>query len=258
MKKQELIKTLKLLGWIALVSLILWSISAAAKRKSTTKTNSVIVEIKSLPEGNDLITIGDVLSILDKSFGYSLEGLPQGSVDIERVERVLEKDPFVLESDAFLDAENNIQIKITQRIPVLRILDKLGVHYYLDKTGKRLPLSKNYTARVLIATGNIPPFIPDFAERDQHLLKSTFELANKILADNFLWAMVEQIYVNNKNEFILIPKLGKQKIYLGKIDNMNDKLENLLLFYQKGIADTGWEKYKAIDLRYKGQVVGKK
>jgi len=258
LKKQELLKTLKLLGWIALVGIIVWSISAAAKQKSDSKTKAIIVDIASLPKGDNLITISDVLMILDKSFGPSLEGVPQSSIDIERVERVLEKDPFVLEADAFLDAENNIQISIAQRIPVLRILDKLGVHYYLDKMGKRLPLSKNYTARVLIATGNIPPFIPDFSEREQHLLKATFELAQKILANEFLWAMVEQIYVNNKNEFILIPKLGKQKIYLGNIDNINDKLENLNLFYQKGIANTGWEKYEAIDLRYKGQVVGKR
>lgn len=258
MKKPELARTLKFVGSLILILLIIGIIIAAAKRKTATKTKAVVVEIKSLPEGRDLITVGDVLAILDRSFGFSLEGMPHGAVNIERVERVLEKDPFVANADAFIDAANSVQIMITQRVPVMRIIDGLGVNYYLDTNGKKLPLSRNYTARVLTASGNIPPFVPDFLAQKEHLLFQTYDLAKQILADDFLWAMVEQIYLTKQKEFVIIPKLGKQKIYLGTYENMPDKLANLKLFYSKAIAEEGWQKYSAFDLRYDGQIVGKR
>jgi len=56
----------------------------------------------------------------------------------------------------------------------------------------------------------------------------------------------------------LAPKLGNQKIFLGKYNNIDIKLENLKIFYQKAIANEGWRKYKNFDLSYKGQVVAEK
>ena len=56
----------------------------------------------------------------------------------------------------------------------------------------------------------------------------------------------------------MAPKLGNQKIFLGKYDNIEIKLENLKIFYQKAIAQEGWRKYKNIDLRFKGQVIAEK
>lgn len=256
MKKQEIITTLKFLGWIALVLVVIGAIMAAIKKKSVAKTKFVNVTIERLPYGKNLITKGDVLSELNKSFGYSLEGLPHKDVDIERVERVLENYPFVLNADAFIDAENFVQIEIQQRIPILRIYDKMELTYYLDAAGNKLPPSKNFTPRLLIASGNIPPFIPDFQERKQHLLKSTFDLSKRILENDFLLPLVEQIYINNKNEFILIPKLGKQKILIGEYEHIENKLYNLEIFYKKALAKEGWKKYETIDLRFKDQVVG--
>jgi len=136
----------------------------------------------------------------------------------------------------------------------LRIIDDNGLDYYLDSEGMKLPLSKHFTARVLVATGNIPPHSPDFLQRKKHLLKDLFQLAKLILADEFLKSLLEQIYVN-QGEFVLIPKVGDQKILLGKFENVEDKLERLNIFYQKGIPYEGWQKYKTINLKFKNQVV---
>lgn len=258
MQRQEIIKTLKFLGWIALVFLIIGLLVAAAKRKDVERTKSVDVTIQALPNGENLITQGDVFELLDKSFGYALDGLRHSEVNVERIERILKSYPFVKTANAFIDAENIVKIDIQQRVPVLRIIDKMGVSYYFDEGGEKLPMSKNYTARVLIATGNIPPYVPDFKDREEHTLNHIYDLGQKVLANPFLWNMVEQIYVNNRNEYTLIPKLGNQKILLGKYDEMDNKLENLEIFYKNAIATKGWRIYKTIDLRYDGQVVGVK
>jgi cell division protein FtsQ len=67
--------------------------------------------------------------------------------------------------------------------------------------------------------------------------------------------LIEQIYVSNTGEFTLIPKVGDQKILFGNYTNVKDKLENLKIFYQEGMPYEGWQKYRTINLKYKGQVV---
>ena len=258
MKQPEVTKTLKRLGWLALFFIVVGLVFSAIEKKQTSKTVAVEVNVQHLPEGHDLLTRGDVFALLDKHFGFSMEGIPQDMVNIERIERVLEEDPFVLNADAYIDARNAVQIEIVQRIPVIRIIDKMDLSYYLDGDGNRMPMSKHFTARVLIATGNIPPHIPDFLERKEHLLYQVFELGKKILNDEFFYPMIEQIYVNNQKEFVLIPKLGKQTILFGKYENVDIKLENLKIFYQRAIAEEGWRKYKTINLEFKGQVVAEK
>ncbi len=258
MQQKEVIRTLKRLGWIALILLIGVILVNMVEKKQTTKTIEVVVNIEHLPDGNNLLTKGDVFEILDRSFGYSMEGIPQNTVDVERIEKVLKENPFVLDAEAFIGANSTVQIDIQQRIPVIRIIDKMEASYYFDRQGNKMPTSKHFTARVLVATGNIPPHTPEFMDRKNHPLNQLFDLSKKILADDLYRPLIEQIYVNNKREYIFAPKLGNQKIFFGKYDNIDIKLENLKVFYHKAITQEGWRKYKNIDLRYKGQVIAEK
>lgn len=82
-----------------------------------------------------------------------------------------------------------------------------------------------------------------------------FELTKIIRQNNFLQALISQIYVNSKGEFDLIPQLGKQIIHLGSIENIEKKLNKLEIFYKKAMMKAGWEKYATINLEYKDQIV---
>ncbi len=256
MNRKELNKMLVRIGWIAGLFGAAVLVISAVEKKEASLTKEILIDIQPLNDGNKLIDRQDILTTIDRSFGFKLEGLPLGEVDVERLERILEEDPFVLDADVFIDAKNNINIGIDQRAPILRIIDNNGLNYYLDKEGRKLPLSKHFSARVLVATGNIPPHTLGFLDRKRHRLKDLFELSQLILEDPFFNALVEHIHVSNQGEYVLIPKLGKQKIYLGRYSNAKDKLENLKIFYEEGLTREGWNKYVALDARYKGQVIG--
>ncbi|MEO0779978.1 MAG: cell division protein FtsQ, partial [Bacteroidota bacterium] len=163
-----------------------------------------------------------------------------------------------LNADAFIDAAGKIHIELTQREPILRVIDKNGLNYYLDPSGRKMPLSPHFTARVLVATGNIPPFVPDFQKRKRHVLKDLFALTNTILDDDFMRVMVEQVYRSETGSYTLIPKLGYQKIVLGPYEAIDEKLERLRVFYREGIPYEGWQKYSTINLTFDGQVVCKR
>jgi len=248
----------KRLAWIGFFFLIAVAIISAVEARKGRSAADIFIKIEALSDGDSLINQEDVKVTIERSFGYNLLGIPVREIDVARVERVLENDPFVLNADVFVDAKNQVHIEIEQREPILRIIDKNGLNYYLDKLGKKMPLSKHFTARVLVATGNIPPFDPDFLQRKKHILKDLFELTNIILKDDFLQPMMEQIYVNSEKEYELSPNIGDQKILLGKMDNIEDKIFYLKTFYKEALPYKGWQKYKTINLKFKGQVVAGK
>ena len=247
----------KRLMWIALAFLVSALVISMVAKKKTAIVKAVIVDVEPLLAGDYLINEADVLLTIERSFGFPLETMPLGSVDIGRLERVLKEEPFVLEANAFIDAENIIKISIVQRQPILRVIDNNGFNYYLDESAFKMPLSKHFSARVLVASGNIPPYMADFQKRKRHILKPLFDLAKRIRADAFLQPMIEQIYVNNRNELTLVPKVGKQKIIFGKYTSVEDKLKRLQIFYTEALPFEGWQKYKTIDLNFKGQIVAK-
>lgn len=257
-QKKELIKTFRNIGWLLLVFLILMLIVSAVERKQSKNATAIVTDIRPLPDGNSMINEGNIYKTLDKSFVYKLTGVPIGDVDVERVERVLEEDPFILDAEVYLDAQNNINIGVDQREPIIRIIDKNGVNYYLDKDANKMPMSDNFTARVIVATGNIPPHVPNFQQKKAHTLKDLFALTHLLLADEFYHSLIEQIYISNNGEYTLIPKVGNQKIQLGKYEKIEDKLWRLKVFYEEGMPYEGWNKYKDLDVRFAGQVIGRK
>lgn len=231
---------------------------SAVEEKEGQIVEAVDVKIQPLPDGNNLIQEGDILAKIESTFGYNFVGLPLGMADVERLERVLKEDPFILDAEVFVDADQVVNVELSQRNPILRVIDNNDLNYYLDKHGFKMPLSKHFTPRVLTVTGNVPPHSPEFMERKEHVLKDVFYLADLILNSAFYRPLIEQIHVSNRREFILVPKVGKQKIVFGGLDRAEDKLQNLKYFYEEGMPYSGWRKYHTINVKFADQVVGEK
>ncbi len=243
------------LAWLMFLFIVgmIWLI--ARNRKANTYAEGLHVTVEELPSGDKLISERDVRQALLVAFGSDLENSELASLEVERMERVLESDPFVKNADAYIDQNNQVHIKIEQREPLLRILDNNGNNYYLDAVGKKMPPSKNFAARVIVATGNVSPYTPQFREKRKSSLKDLFTITKTLLADEFLASFIQQIHINNAGEFILVPLIGDQKIILGSARNLEDKLNRLKIFYKEGMPYEGWRKYETINLKYSGQVV---
>ncbi|HMQ46491.1 MAG TPA: hypothetical protein PKA00_02765 [Saprospiraceae bacterium] len=249
---------LQQIGWVLGILVFAFAIISAVERKGASVVGKVEADVIPLKGDDRLINEDNIKAVILNSFGYELEGLKIEEVNLERLEQVLENEPFILNADVYADGRSNIQIRVTQRAPVLRIMGNNNQNYYLDKTGYQMPLSDLLAAKVLIATGNLAPYQEDFLDKKRNTLKDVFLLAEVIRADAFLNAMIEQIHVSNKGDMTLIPKLGNQKIIFGKLDNVENKFRRLKTFYKEAMPYEGWRKFEVIDLQYKNQVVCKR
>ena len=247
-------------GWIFVTLFVaVLAISAITEREAA-HIRAVRPLVLPLPENANLVEPQELLELLQASFTKSLDQLSLSDIDIERVEEVLEAQPFVGDAEAYVDADLVLHVTAEQRVPLLRVIADNGQNYYIDREGVRLPLSPNYTVRVPVVTGKVVPWSDDYLGKQDHQLQQLLALGHYLRKDEFLHALVEQIDVSATGELTLAPKLGDQVIYLGRYNEKEtpERLERLKIFYREGLPYEGWRKYRSFDLRYADQVVAKK
>ncbi len=246
------------IGWVAFIAFTVIGLLVTIARKKASEISEIKVSIKNANDTEKIVSEKHIEEVISKAFGANLVGSPIEDLEISRVEQAVESDPYVGDAEVYLDAKNRLQVAIEQREPVLRLKDGTGSDYYLDQGGHKFSWSRNYSPRVLIATGNIPAYQEDFLQKEKSLLKDLFLLNEHIQQNKFWSRMIQQIHVNNYGEFILVPQIGTHKILFGNITEMEEKFSKLEIFYHEGITYTGWKEYDVLDIRFKQQVVGRR
>lgn len=189
--------------------------------------------------------------------GGSVTGKTIAGIDFHSMEREIKKNPFVKQAEVFVDQQQNIFVDIIQKRPVLRVINNDGVSYYISENNDRIPLNDNFTTHVAVALGNVE--MHKDTKRDSAVQAALYRLIQFVRKDEFLNALVDQVYVQEDGGMDLIPKVGNHIIHFGTADDdMAEKFERLKIFYNQGLKKVGWTKYKTIDLRYKEQVVCEK
>lgn len=180
-------------------------------------------------------------------------------INLKSLEEVVDNFPWVLESDVFVDAQNNITIDIIQRKPIMRCFDVKNNSFYVDENGVQMPVSERATSRVIVASGNIQaPRLSVEADTLYNVVDSLHKMVQYIRQDTFLTAQIEQIYVEKNQDLTLIPKVGDTELIFGDLTFMEEKFRKLKIFYLEAMPYEGWRKYDKLNLKYKKQVVGVK
>ena len=165
-------------------------------------------------------------------------------IQTEDIERALHKNPMIKVAECYKTPSGIVNIRVKQRLPKFRVVG-LG-SYYIDVDRKPMPVSPNYAAYVPVVSGRVTVSMA---------AGQLFDFIT-FLEENPFWnAQIEQIFVRDDNRIELIPRVGDAVILLGTLENYQSKLEKLRKLYLKGFNVVGWNRYKVIDLQYKGQVV---
>ncbi len=240
---------IKIVGFVVLGLVVL-----AMDLKKERPIGEIRTNILALPDSSFLIEEEDILIELDRGLGFPVIGQSFKTIDLGRIETLLEKNPFVKDAEVFIDSRNELGINIIQRKPIVRVIGNRGEQYYVDEEGNKLPLSKHFAVNIVTATGEYPPFSPEFLTKD-NALHDLFNLCSELEKDPFLKSMIVQIHANAKREFTLVPMLGDQKIIFGEYDDSMAKWKKLKVFYKEAMPFVGWRKYRNLDLRFRNQIV---
>lgn len=263
-------KILRITFWTLLVAGLTTVFAFVQKQENELLCNKVRINILKVPmqdfEYLGFVEEDDIRELLAQHFGQ-IENIPLANIDVHYLERLIYTNPWVERADVYMSINGVIDIEIEQRIPILRIINSAGENYYMDSQGKLMPWSPNFTPRTLIAAGNINEKYHEWCKtnidqiinndtlKTSTLLDDLYALTRFILANKFWQAYTEQIFVNEKGDIELVPKVGNHKIIFGNADEIPEKFWKLKVFYKEGLNYTGWENYDTLNLKFKNQVV---
>jgi cell division protein FtsQ len=245
-------RILKLLGYLLLIAFIVVTLAFSVRESRDVACRKIQIELRE----NEQIRISkeEIARLVHEADNHII-GKELRMINADIIEKEIEKHQAILKAEVYkvIVADSSsysgiLGVRVVHREPVLRIMSS-GGNYYLDKSGKRIPVSVNYTANVIVATGD---FSEEFARK---------ELLPFVLFLNgtpFWKAQIEQVHVERSGDILLIPLVGDQIIELGSLKDYPEKLRNMRAFYEQVMARNNWDKYKQVSVKYKNQVIAKK
>ncbi len=243
--KEKLIKIAKVVGIIICLFALVFLLVVAMVKDDNKICKDVVVKMD-VESGYNFIDEKDVRELLRAKYANQLVGQKFKAIKMSGIEHELKKNGYIASVELFSTISGKLMIQIEQKKPMVRIINNNGVSFYLSENADTIPLSSKFTPRVLVAFGNIQ-------NKNCTDIKILTDFINK---DEFWNACVEEVYVDSNSDYQIYTKLGKQNVVIGKIDDeLAEKFRKLKILYAEGLPNVGWNKYKTINLKYKGQIV---
>lgn len=242
-------KIVVIVAWLCLVGAIGFSVYYVYMKWAAVRCQAVVVNIN--PSSPRFMDEAEIAGMIEKS-GEPIIGHRLAAININKLEARLSSFTTLNNVEIFrkVDAKGisftgKLIISVDQRTPVIRMKNSTD-DYYFDSEGVKIPTSPKYVERILIATGTIP---------DDLVKKVLLKMADFINKDDFWRAQIEQVFIQENGELLLVPQVGGYLIEFGTPEEYELKLRNLKAVYQQGFKNMGWNRYKTISVKYRNQVV---
>lgn len=259
------LKILLLVLWLGLAAGAVVLMSFSNRNHEIKPCTGLVVELREA--GPDpLFTANDLKKQLTERFG-KMEKQVLADIEVEKIISFLAKNPSIDYVDAHITVEGKVVVEVTPCQPLVRIISREGISFYLDVNGKLIPANPYYPSRVVVANGEFDIPLKTgkniFREKGGRVeaspqaksLADIHMLAGLMQSDSVLNALIEQIYIKADGNIRLATKAGNHSIEFGDTSDALQKFDNLKIFYKQGLPRTGWQKYRVINLTYKNQVV---
>jgi len=215
--------------------------------------------IEGSEEGKGLITEDEVMQICN-SANKGVLGKTSDQIDIPNLRRSLLINPYIHQAQVYQKLDGRCKIYIETRTPIARVLDSAGTSSYIDQEGFVMPLKDGYSADVPFFVGLFrSPMLSQDIEHDEKAnvhQKEILEMA-RIISENETWnAQADHFYWSQKHRWVMIPRVGKNVVWLDSPQNFKKKLENLFVFYSKAMPHVDLDSYDTLDTRFINQIVG--
>lgn len=222
------------------------------------KCTGLAVDIKD-SASNRFVTKADVEKYLNREYGDYI-GIPLDSIDLAKVEKIIDARSAVYKSQAFTTRDGKLNIAVTQRTPVARFQRSNG-GFYADAEGFLFPLQSSYASRVQVIDGEIPlkansGYKGEIADpEEKEWLMKVLNVVNYI-EDSRLWKdKIVQITVSDGGELSLVPRIGQEIFLFGQPDRIEEKFHKMELYYRSIVPEKGASHYSRVNVKYDGQIV---
>ena len=205
------------------------------------------------------VTDDDIKAWLECDYGNYI-GQRLDSVGLARIESILDGQSAVLKSEAWTTEDGLLNIRITQRQPVLRF-QKGATGFYVDDRGCLFPLQEHFEAPVPVVEGLVPVrYEAGYKGKagtpeEQRWIAQVLEMMswlkkNKVWKDFFV-----RFTVSDGGDFILTPWTGKERFLFGAPERFPDKFDRIARYYEYIRPSREENFYKTVNVKYDKQII---
>lgn len=238
-------KWVRFLKFLLLFFMITALYAFAQNKWDEKQINSVEVVVEN--EQNSLFANqNSIVDFLESDRQLLLRGVRK-RLSVSSIENKLRENTYIKKAEVFVNENAVLEIRLSEKKPIARVKNK-KTEYYLTSEGERMELSPLHSAEVVLVSG-------DISEEDHNGLTA---LISGIHEDNLLKSTIIGIRKKHGESFILFSGHGEFYMFLGSLENAQNKLAKWMVFYQQHQKFLNPNYYKEIDLRYEGQVIAKR
>lgn len=148
--------------------------------------------------------------------------------------------------ECLLSSQGKLQVNITPMIPEIRVFDADGRSYYVNKDGKEIVSNAEFFADVPIVQGRFSKTLRP---------KDVLPVTRFVSRDSLLSQLVASVVVRDRDNILLVPRVGGHVINIGDASRLAEKRNALLTAYRNILPYRGWDTYDTISVKFRNLIV---
>ncbi len=219
-----------------------------------------------LPQKNlKLISENQIREYIYQHISQNIINQKFKNINLEKIQNGLLNNPFIQKAIVERKPNGYIHITVYQRFPIAKLFINNKPACFIDSNGYLMPY-KNIPIWTVIINGNIPNKLPKHITSSTNILKyydststvfKAFTVANYLNSSKLWKKFFPQIYIDNNNNILLEPIIGKFVVLINSTSKIEKKFRNLHYFL-KSMNKIGWNNYSIINISYPNQIICKK
>ena len=250
----KVIEIWKIARIIVLAMLIFGSIGLVEKKYAERICSAIKVDIDNQFE-NYFINEGDIIDLITNGGENRIVGESFDNLKLKAIEKELLDTKFIQNAEVYKDLEGNLMISINQSRPIARLMSKKMNDRYVSNKGEVLPLSKRYTARVVLIDGSYANNAKLYDLMKSEYDRQLMDLLKYIDKDKFWKAQIAQLNIDRKGNIKMYTQVSKQVVEFGEPVDIAEKFMKLKVFYKDILPAKGWNNYNRVSVKFKDQIV---
>ena len=250
MKNRALVRNLLLLLLsVALIGGIAYLLIRSPRVTSTDRCEAVTVEVKTETGGEPLFLTGDRITDELARRGIQLRGKRLDSIDLRKIERTLLSMPIYKRAEAFIaPSSSSVQIRLTEKLPLYIVQEPSGKSYYVTQGKGTITVNPTFAAYLPIVSGAV----------DLKMATGpVYDLMAALREDPYFTDYFGQVYVDETDGIVLIPRIGTTRVIMGRESNWSEKLRKWRIFAESVLPKRGMNAFSYVNLDYGTQIIAR-
>ncbi len=240
---------------VALMGIIMFLLIGFVERNQHDKLcNNIAVEIDNQLE-NHFINEQDLVALITQNGNKQIIGAPLYKLPLKKIEQEVTNHIYVEDAEVYKDLKGNLVVKVVQNRPIARIVRPYAPDAYISEHGEILPVSDRYTARVIIVKGQLSERIIEEGLTEKNKGDDLLKLLKYLQTNNWWQAQIAEISLDRLGNITMYPQIGKQEIYFGRAEKLDEKFNKLDIFFKQILPYKGWNHYKKVNVNFKDQII---